>query len=113
MYKYTRKEGDNKVKQYFLILNQGLKTKHFYWEFVNSLRKVLILISFVLPFSFQIVFSTSILIITWKVQDYLKPYKKNTNNDIEILALNAGVVTLLSGLVYNIENQTHETLNFL
>jgi len=53
--KNIHKEGDNKVQQYFLILYQGLKIKHFYWEFVNSLRKVLILICFLLPPSYQIV----------------------------------------------------------
>lgn len=35
---------EGKVKKYFLILYQGLKPKAYYWEFVNTFRKFLILI---------------------------------------------------------------------
>jgi len=94
MYKNIRKKGDNKIKEYFLILNQGLREKHFYWEFVNSLRKVLILLSFVFPTNFQIIFSTSLLIITWRIQNYLQPYKNKEKNDIEMFGINVGIVTL-------------------
>jgi hypothetical protein len=34
---------DMKIKQYMLLLYQGLKPKVFYWEFINSFRKLLIL----------------------------------------------------------------------
>jgi len=113
MYRNVRKEDDNKVKQYFLILNQGLKRKHFYWEFVNSLRKVWILISFVLPTNYQMTFSTSMLIFTWRLQKYLQPYKNEKKNELEILGINIGIITLLWGMIYNTEDQTNDNLNFL
>ena len=48
------KKGEhNKVKQYMLILYQGLKHEKYYWEFVNSLRKVLILMSFSLLITYR------------------------------------------------------------
>jgi len=75
MYKNVRKEGENKVKQYFLILFQGIKIKHFYWEFINSLRKVMILITFLLPGSYGTTASIIILILIWRFQNYLHPYK--------------------------------------
>ena len=113
MHKNIRKKGDNKIKEYFLILNQGLREKHFYWEFVNSLRKVLILLSFVFPTNFQIVFSTSLLIVTWRIQNYLQPYKNKEKNGIEMFGINVGIVTLFWGLIYNNEETTNNALNLL
>ena len=39
---------EGKVKKYFLILYQGLKPSVYYWEFVNTFRKFLILLFSVL-----------------------------------------------------------------
>ena len=41
LYKNHNKNEDNKVKQYFLILYQGLKPRAYYWEFVNIFLKSL------------------------------------------------------------------------
>ena len=113
MYKNIRKEGDNKIREYFLILNQGLKEKNFYWEFVNSLRKVWILVSFLFPFNYQILFSTSLLIITWRLQSYLKPYKSKEKNEIEMLGINVGIVTLLWGLIFSEDDGNNANLNLI
>ena len=48
LYKNHNKNEDNKVKQYFLILYQGLKPRAYYWEFVNIFRKVWVLIFFLI-----------------------------------------------------------------
>jgi len=77
---------------------------------VNSLKKVIILISFLLPDAYKIALSTSVLIITWRVQNYLQPYKHEYNNEIEMLGVNVGIVTLLSGMIYNQIN-TSNSLN--
>jgi len=89
LFKNMNKEN-SKVKEYFLILYQGLHPNHFYWEFVNTLRKVLILALFLLETNLQIVFSSMILVITSRIQIYLKPYKQTENNHVEILAMFAG-----------------------
>jgi len=89
------KAEDNKVKKYFLILYQGLRPKIFYWEFINSLRKILILGSLLLDDSYKILCSVTVLVTIWKIQNQLRPYKSNGNNEIEILGVNVGIITLL------------------
>ena len=105
---------DSKIMQYFLILYQGLRPKIFYWEFVNSLRKVLILLAFLLPDTLKIVMSTLVLVIIWRIQTHIKPYKDNRNNEIEIIGITTAVITLLCGLTFNQnDNDSHDFLNNL
>ena len=47
-YKGANSEKGKRIFEYFLILQQGLKPDKFYWEFVNILRKILILFSLLL-----------------------------------------------------------------
>ena len=42
--KYRKHLEDEKMKKYFLILYQGLKPQTYYWEFLNTFRKFLILV---------------------------------------------------------------------
>jgi hypothetical protein len=56
-----KKDESNEIKKYLLILYQGLKRDKFYWEFVNTLRKVLLLFILVLSDSLKILFSVSLL----------------------------------------------------
>ena len=89
--KNIKKDDDNKTKQYMLVLYQGLKAKRFYWEFVNTLRKVLILMSYALlitlPPAYRILSAVIILILTLRIQIILSPYKDHQNNNAEILEL--------------------------
>ena len=98
-----------------LILYQGLKQDRYYWEFINSLRKVLILVSFSLFITFapfyRLMTSIIVLGITFRVQIYLSPYKEDKNTNIENLAILAGALTLYSGLVFTSENEQHSFLN--
>jgi hypothetical protein len=110
--KYIKSEEDNIVKQYFLILYQGLKRDKFYWEFANTLRKVLLLITFMLSSNITLLLSMVILTITGRVQIYLKPYRDEQNNEVEILALVAGMITMASGLVYSQKN-ANDSLNLI
>ena len=92
-----------------LILYQGLKPDRYYWEFVNSLRKVLILMSFTLFVTFSITYkimiATIILLITFRIQVFLNPYEKKEYNSIEILALLAGTITISCGLIFTTDNE--------
>ena len=110
-----RKDESNKIKQYMLILYQGLKQNRYYWEFVNSLRKVLILMSFSLFIAFapfyRLMSAIIVLWITLRIQIYLNPYKDDKNNDIEILAILAGTLTLYSGLVFTSEDEQNSLVN--
>ena len=98
------KKSSNKVKQYMLILYQGLKLDKFYWEFVNTIRKVIILSSFALTPVLRILVSAAVLIFTIRLQKRLRPYKNEENNTVELYALVAGTITLMTGLVFNSEN---------
>ena len=113
LFKNFHKGEDNKIKIYFLILYQGLKSNCFYWEFVNSLRKVLILVTFAVLSTFspiyKILTSVLILTITARIQINLSPYKNRKHSEIEMLGITAGTATLFSGLVYTSAN----TVSFL
>ena len=104
LYKSFNAPGENKTKQNFLIIYQGLKPDRYYWEFVNTLRKVLILGVFVFNDQLKIVLSSLILIVTGRLEIHLKPYKEEENTNTEFIGIFAGVVTILAGLMYTEEN---------
>lgn len=110
-----KKGEDNKVTQYMLILYQGLRPEIFYWEFVNSLRKVLILIILALLASYSSVYKIMtaiiVLIVSFRIQVYLKPYKDPKNNDIEIAGLLAGALTLFSSIIFTREDGQVQGIN--
>ena len=103
-----KKDDSNKIKQYFLILYQGLRPQTYYWEFVNTLRKVLILLTLTAlilfdPF-YRILIAVIILVATIRLQMYLQPYKTEKNNKIELMAVTVGCKTLLSGVIFTQNN---------
>ena len=112
LFKYIKSPEENKVKTYFLILYQGLKQKHFYWEFVNTARKVLIMITFPFQTSVRIFFSLLIITLFTRLQFQLRPYKQEALNFLEIVGSNAGLVLLTAGLVYS-QNEDLATLDLL
>ncbi|CAI2376021.1 unnamed protein product [Moneuplotes crassus] len=107
---YKAKKNENsQMLDYFLILCQGLKGNIYYWEFINTLRKTLLVICFLLPTTLKIGFSILIMGISERVENYLKPYKLPENNKIEILAIIAGILTLNVNLIY----EQNESINHL
>lgn len=114
MYKYILKNSQNeKIILNFLILYQGFKKSHFYWEFVNSLRKIFILLCFLMPSEVKFVSAAAVLIISWRVQNHLQPYKVKANNEIEMLGVNIGVITLCCGMAYDQQDGSTRLNNFL
>ena len=106
--KNFKKQEDNKVKQYFLVLYQGLKPEIYYWEFVNSFRKVSIMFTLTIFSSFgvfyKIMILVVILIITIRIQTRLQPYKDQENDEIELLAVNVGCFTIFSALIFSYDD---------
>lgn len=98
LYKHKSHLEEGMIKKYLLILYQGLKPKTFYWEFVNTIRKTLILLVNIFLSSsssfYQVMVSLTILIIVIRLQIYLEPYKLEQNNKIEIHGIIAGTLTL-------------------
>ena len=109
LFKNIKKDGDNKIKQYMLILYQGLKQDRFYWEFVNTLRKVLLLMSLSLSLTLKMLAAISILIVSARIQIKLKPYRQHQNNEVELLAIIAGIITMLCGFMFSQD----ETVGFI
>ena len=104
------------VRKVFLVLYQGLKQSAFYWEFVNTLRKV-VLVFLNAFFSMFSVYYTGLMsvwflfIMTW-VQVRVDPYEDERYNKVEIRALVAGTMTLFSGILFDQEGSEsqHPTL---
>lgn len=94
--RHTLEEGN--IKEYMMILYQGLKQRVFYWEFVNTIRKTLILMINVFLSStsifYQVLISVLTLFTTVQIQKKLEPYKLKHNNEIEIQGTIAGTITL-------------------
>ena len=92
------------VKRYYLILYQGLTRKAFYWEFVNTFRKIIIIalntILSVLSIIYRLLMCITLLIAVERIQQKVKPYKLKENNDIEIKAIVAGTTVLFSGIIF-------------
>lgn len=88
---YGKKTSNSKIKGYFLILYQGLRPEVAYWEFVNTLRKGVILLSLLFSRTVSIYISIVVLVTTARLQIWLKPYKKKENYKVEFLAMMAGV----------------------
>ena len=63
------------------------------------------------PALYKIMISLIILLTTFRIQVKLQPYKDEKNNEIEILALLAGTLTLFSGLVFSSDEEQKPVLN--
>lgn len=63
--------------------------------------------------AYSIMISVVILVITIRLQLFLKPYKDPLNNKVEIYALIAGTVTLFSGVIFYRENNQNQSLNLI
>jgi len=104
------------MKRYFLVLYQGLKKKTYYWEFVNTLRKMLMpALSVVLatfPAFYRAMVAIIILVILFRIQQYLHPYKMEENNQIEMLAVITGLVTLFGAIIF-IDTDSETDVEFL
>jgi hypothetical protein len=98
------------VKKYLLLIYQGLKPKVFYWEFVNTLRKFVVLAIAVFlssqSFNYRILTTMIFLVCFLRVQFYLKPYKLNDNNHVDLLGMLAAAITVYWSLLFIESNKT-------
>lgn len=88
----------------YKIIYRGLNTKHFYWEFVNILRKIFLVSVNVFLQSeielFKAMITLLILAIIMRVQQYLKPYKDELINILEYREITTSVVTFFGSLLF-------------
>ena len=93
------------VRRIFFVLYQGFKKNTFYWEFINTIRKVLLLLfSTVLsafPLNYSALVSIAVLVILIHLQVKLDPYEDKKHNNIEIKAIIAGTMALFCGIIFD------------
>ena len=113
--KYRAKLETLVIKKYLLLLYQGLNPSWFYWEYVNTLRKFLMLWWIVFSTSLskdsRIMTGTIIVLIILRIQIYLQPYKDEQNNKIEIQGTLAGMFTLFCGIIFIEKEDTIKHFN--
>ena len=95
---------DKTIKKYYLILYQGFTRDVFYWEFINTIRKVLLIalnsMLSMISVIYRILLCIILLITVERLQQKLNPYILKENNEIEIKAIIAGTIVLFWGLVF-------------
>ena len=101
----NRKQLDSvKIKRYFQLLYQGYQIDTFYWEFVNTLKKfILVAINVFLgqyPLSYKGMSAIIVLVIIYRFQVWLKPYKLRVNNEVENSSNVAIGFTIFGGLLF-------------
>ena len=79
---------------------------------MNTTRKIIILLTFPLSMSMKFLVAGFVLIIFVRLQDYLKPYKDDAYNSVEILGTSTGIITIGSGLIYS-QNNTNDSLDLI
>mmetsp|Transcript_3923 Transcript_3923/g.4790 ORF Transcript_3923/g.4790 Transcript_3923/m.4790 type:complete len:153 (-) Transcript_3923:40-498(-) len=98
LFKNRHSLEEQRIQRYMLILYQGLRRKVFYWELVNTARKVVMVAINVFMSTAPIIYSsvTAVLVLIGliRVQLRLKPYKNPLNNDLEIESMVTGSATL-------------------
>lgn len=86
------------------MLYQGYRPQIFYWEFVNTLKKfILIGLNVFLSrydASYKGMTAVITIIILLRLQMWLKPYKLKVNNEIENASMVAILFTVFGGLLF-------------
>ncbi|CAI2362506.1 unnamed protein product [Moneuplotes crassus] len=107
---HERGKQNSKTMEYFLMIYQGFRPQVLYWEFVNTLRKIALLLVLLFELKVAINLSLIILLLTARLQIKVKPYKSFENNKIEFLSIMGGVTLIMGALVYTRYEQ-HNALN--
>ena len=91
------------------MLYQGLKIDRFYWEFINTTRKAVLLC---LPafmstasLNYKVLSATTIMLIILRVQHDLEPYKDDTNNKLEFNEIITGAFTIYATLIFQNDDE--------
>lgn len=96
---------ESEMQRYFLLLYQGLRKKAFFWEGINTLRKVSMVAVNVfmstVPLMYSALTAVIILVSLIRLQMALNPYKNDVNNKLEIDAMITGGSTLFWGVLFS------------
>ena len=108
LYKNSHKLNHLKIRKYYLLMYQGFRNEVFYWEFVNTLRKIFMVLLKVMmtsiPPAYAALGLVIIFVIMIRTQIRLSPYKNEANNALELEAMIVGTTTLYTGVLFTQEN---------
>ena len=83
---------------------QGYREEAFYWEFVNTVRKFLLVAInvFLAPYSasYRAMSALIVLLTLYRLQMWLQPYKLKVNNELENSAMVAVGFTIFGGVLF-------------
>ena len=85
LYRNRKRLNEEEFQKYFIVLYQGFKEDRYYWEILNSGRKVLIVTINVFLANYNIFYKGSLAILVLvamsRLQIVLNPFKIKTNNE--------------------------------
>ena len=115
--KYKSQLDQWAVQRYLLMLYQGLNKNRFYWEFINTMRKSLLLSISVfmstVSLYLRILTATLLMIVFFRLQNKLRPYKLMRNNKLEEYEIVTGSLTIFSSMVFEDEQNSITFLNLI
>lgn len=92
-------------KRYFIVIYQGLKLNWAFWEFVNIIWKmIVIVINVFVPWEYptlKLGAGFVFLIIFLWLTIFMKPYKNNLHLKLEIRELFCSITTLYTAVYFN------------
>ena len=104
LFRNKKRLNTQSVKKYFHILYIGYRDDRFYWEFVNTFKKfVLISINVFMSQiskSYKGMAAIVTIIVIQRIQIVLKPYKLKVNNEVENASMVGVGFTIFGGLLF-------------
>ena len=86
------------MQKYLLVIYQGLKYNRFYWELINTTRKIILLSLPVFlsteSLNYKVLSTTIVMIAMLRIQQKLEPYKAEENNSLEYNEIMTGCLTI-------------------
>jgi hypothetical protein len=88
----------------YIVLYQGLRNKVFFWEIINTLRKILVLVlNIAIPASqsfYKAIAGVTFLVILHRLQIKLRPYQKHMVNELEQKEIVTSMITLYGATLF-------------
>jgi len=114
--KHRRHLNDPIFFSRFRMIYQGLKTKFFFWEFVNIGRKMFLVSTNVFMSTFDDIFkallSLLVLVLIFRVKEKVCPYKNPVLNYLESRENMASIITFFGALFY-LNAEISETVHLI
>ena len=101
---YWKHLSDKSFMSKYIVLYQGLRDSAFYWEFVNTFRKItLITLNIAIPSSssyYKALLAVIFLFLLLRLQLKIKPYQKKMVNSLEGKEIITSMITLYGASIF-------------